>query len=126
MPFLHFLFPWYVLQRKHHKKTMLDVGKRMREPWAGISSALHDAGVGETAIVALVQKVKTTESQGDVVADLGKRLKDAVETTVKCSGPIKLKKGGPRIVALVGPTGVERPPPSPSSRRTSPFQKRRR
>lgn len=92
------------------KETPQEDDARCLEADAGalgrISSALHDAGVGEAAIVALVQKVKTMESHGDVVADLGKRLKDAVEATVKCSGPIKLKKGGPRIVALVGPTGV--------------------
>ncbi len=91
------------------KETPQEDDARCLEADAGalgrISSALHDAGVGEAAIVALVQKVKTMESHGDVVADLGKRLKDAVEATVKCSGPIKLKKGGPRIVALVGPTG---------------------
>jgi flagellar biosynthesis protein FlhF len=92
------------------KETLPGEGDRRREVDAGslgrISTALHDAGVGEAAIVALVQKVKTMESQGDVAEDLGKKLKDAVENTVKCSGPIKLKKGGPRIVALVGPTGV--------------------
>jgi flagellar biosynthesis protein FlhF len=75
-------------------------------PLSRISAALHDAGVGESAIVALVQQVKSNENQGDAVEDLGKRLKDAVECAVKCSGPIKLKKNGPRIVALVGPTGV--------------------
>lgn len=81
-----------------------------RETAAGhlsrVSAALHDAGVGESAIVALVRKVQEAEKQGDATEDLGKRLKDAVEGTVKCSGPIKLKKSGPRMVALVGPTGV--------------------
>ncbi|NMC74290.1 MAG: AAA family ATPase, partial [Geobacteraceae bacterium] len=90
-----------ILQEEGENRPEADSGSLGR-----ISSALHDAGVGENAIVALVQKVKTMESQGDTAGDLGRRLKDAVETSVKCSGPIKLKKGGPRIVALVGPTGV--------------------
>jgi flagellar biosynthesis protein FlhF len=92
------------------KEAQEETGDPVRETDAGslsrISAALHDAGVGEPAIVALVQKVKSTEKQGDAAEDLGRRLKDAVESTVKCSGPIKLKKNGPRIVALVGPTGV--------------------
>jgi flagellar biosynthesis protein FlhF len=92
------------------KETRVVVEDRERESDAGplsrISAALHDAGVGESAIVALVHQVKTSENQGDAVEDLGKKLKDAIESTVKCSGPIKLKKSGPRIVALVGPTGV--------------------
>jgi flagellar biosynthesis protein FlhF len=71
-----------------------------------ISAALHDAGVGEAAILALVEKVKSSEAGSDEPEDLGKRLKDAVESTVRCCGTIRMKRNGPRIVALVGPTGV--------------------
>lgn len=71
-----------------------------------ISAALHDAGVGEAAILALVEKVKSSEAGSDESEDLGKRLKAAVESTVRCCGTIRMKRNGPRIVALVGPTGV--------------------
>jgi flagellar biosynthesis protein FlhF len=75
-------------------------------PLAEVSSALHEAGVGETAIRALVEKVKAAKHQPGTEPALKEKLKAAVETTIKCSGAVRLKKNSRKIVALVGPTGV--------------------
>jgi len=71
-----------------------------------ISSALHDAGVGETAIRALAARVKSALPRDGMKEGLNEALKGAMESLVKCTGPIRLKKNGAKIVALVGPTGV--------------------
>ncbi|MRR05584.1 MAG: flagellar biosynthesis protein FlhF [Deltaproteobacteria bacterium] len=80
--------------------------KKETESLAQISATLHDAGLVKVSIHALLEKVKNSEQQIDGEADLKERLKEALESTVKCSGPIRLKKSGTKIVALVGPTGV--------------------
>jgi flagellar biosynthesis protein FlhF len=80
--------------------------KKEAESLARVSATLHDAGLVEVSIHALLEKVKNTEQQIDGEADLKERLKEALESTVRCSGPIRLKKSGTKIVALVGPTGV--------------------
>lgn len=80
--------------------------KKEAESLANVSATLHDAGLVEVSIHALLEKVKNTEQQIDGEADLKERLKEALESTVRCSGPIRLKKSGTKIVALVGPTGV--------------------
>ena len=80
--------------------------KKETESLAQVSATLHDAGLVEMSIHALLEKVKNSAQQIDGEADLTERLKEALESTVKCSGPIRLKKSGTKIVALVGPTGV--------------------
>ncbi len=73
---------------------------------ARVSATLHEAGLVETSIHALLEKVKSSEKQIDGEEDLRGLLKDSLESTIKCSGPIRMKKNGTKIVALVGPTGV--------------------
>jgi flagellar biosynthesis protein FlhF len=73
---------------------------------AGVSVTLHEAGLVETSIHTLLEKVKSSEKPIDDEDDLKELLKESLEATVKCSGPIRLKKNGTKIVALVGPTGV--------------------
>ncbi|MRR34201.1 flagellar biosynthesis protein FlhF [bacterium] len=75
-------------------------------PFSRISAALHEAGLGEAAIRVLMEKAMSSDNRIDREEDLMERFKEALETAVKCSGPIRLKKNGTKIVALVGPTGV--------------------
>jgi len=75
-------------------------------PFSRISAALHEAGLGEAAIRVLMEKAMSSDNRIDREEDLMERFKEALETTSKCSGPIRLKKNGTKIVALVGPTGV--------------------
>ncbi|MHC1698322.1 MAG: flagellar biosynthesis protein FlhF [Geobacteraceae bacterium] len=73
---------------------------------AKVSATLHEAGLVETSIHALLEKVKSSEKRIDGEEGLKGLLKESIEGTIKCSGPIRLKKNGTKIVALVGPTGV--------------------
>lgn len=71
-----------------------------------VSEALHEAGVGEAAIRMLMEKALSSGGRIEREEDLIARLKEALEAATRCSGPIRLKKNGTKIVALVGPTGV--------------------
>lgn len=73
---------------------------------AKISATLHEAGLVESTIRSLIEKVRDSENSPVGEQDLRKQLQEAIESIVKCSGPIRMKRNGTRIVALVGPTGV--------------------
>jgi len=75
-------------------------------PLAELSAALHDAGVNEATICTLAGKAKSLGIELAGSENLRAALKESIEATVKCSGAIRMKKNGARIVALVGPTGV--------------------
>lgn len=73
---------------------------------AGVSATLHEAGLVEASVHTLLGKVKNSEKPIDDEGALRGLLKESLEATVRCSGAIRLKKNGTKIVALVGPTGV--------------------
>ncbi|MGA7827560.1 MAG: flagellar biosynthesis protein FlhF [Geobacteraceae bacterium] len=73
---------------------------------AGVSATLHEAGLVEASVHTLLGKVKSSEKPIDDEGALRGLLKESLEATVRCSGAIRLKKNGTKIVALVGPTGV--------------------
>lgn len=75
-------------------------------PLTEVSAALHEAGIGETAIRTLIEKVRSAPRLPGAEPALKEKLKAAVEATVKCAGSVRLKKNGQKIIALVGPTGV--------------------
>jgi flagellar biosynthesis protein FlhF len=75
-------------------------------PFSRISAVLHEAGVGEAAIRVLMEKAMSSDTRIEREEDLMERFREALEAAAKCSGPIRLKKNGTKIVALVGPTGV--------------------
>ncbi len=73
---------------------------------AEVSAALHEAGVNEATIRSLAGKAKARGIQLAGAEDLKGKLKLSIESAVKCSGSIRMKRNGARVVALVGPTGV--------------------
>jgi len=81
-------------------------GKSDNAALAGVSIALHEAGVNEETIRTLAAKARANGIQLAGSEDLRGRLKESIEAAVKCSGAIRMKRNGTRIVALVGPTGV--------------------
>lgn len=83
-----------------------DQNKKETVSLARISGTLHEAGLVEASIHALLEKVKSSEKPLDSEEDIKELLKESLESAIKCSGPIRLKKSGTKIVALVGPTGV--------------------
>jgi len=87
-------------------ETAVQPAAAVSAPLGRVSAALHEAGVGEAAIRVLMEKALAASGRIDREEDLIARLKESLESTTKCSGPIRLKRNGTKIAALVGPTGV--------------------
>ncbi len=91
---------------EHAAETGLAGVRNENGPLAELSAALHDAGVSEATIRTLAGKAKSLGIELAGSENLRSALKESIEANVKCSGAIRMKKSGARIVALVGPTGV--------------------
>ncbi len=61
-----------------------------------------DEFVAESLVKTALEQTRTAKT-GDIMTDFMPR---SLERFVKCAGPIRITGPGPKIVALVGPTGV--------------------
>ena len=71
-----------------------------------IREELLAAGMENEAVDTLLDYIRPAAEQGEEKEELRYSLIEAFASLVKCTGPVKMKKAGPRIIALVGPTGV--------------------
>ncbi len=71
-----------------------------------IREELLAAGMEIEAVDTLLDYIRPAAEQGEEKEELRYSLIEAFASLVKCTGPVKMKKAGPRIIALVGPTGV--------------------
>lgn len=96
-----FVFP----QGQNHGADMKEMPGEFAD-LAGIADELRSAGIEEEGISALIDYIRPAAEQGEEKDELRYSLIEAFAGLIKCSGPIRMKKNGPRIMALVGPTGV--------------------
>lgn len=75
-------------------------------PIAAIGETLREQGVEDDAVETLLDLIRPAAERGAKGAALKASLKEEMGKAVKCSGPLRLRKDGPKIIALVGPTGV--------------------
>ncbi|GAM09679.1 flagellar biosynthesis protein FlhF [Geobacter sp. OR-1] len=73
---------------------------------ANLATELHDAGIEKDAVGPLLECVRPMAETTADQRELRLSLIDAFSSVVKTAGPLRMKKNGPRIIALVGPTGV--------------------
>ncbi|AAR36447.2 flagellar biosynthesis protein FlhF [Geobacter sulfurreducens] len=71
-----------------------------------VVTELHRKGLERGAIRAVMDHLKPEARKGGTVEAIRSFLPQAFKSAIKCSGPLTVKKNGPRIIALVGPTGV--------------------
>lgn len=71
-----------------------------------LAAELKENGVGAGEIRNLMKPVAVAAVSGEGEVSLRRILKESVQSAIHCTGPLKMKKDGPRIMALVGPTGV--------------------
>ncbi|BEH11580.1 MULTISPECIES: flagellar biosynthesis protein FlhF [Geobacter] len=71
-----------------------------------VVTELHRKGLERGAIRAVMDHLKPEARKGGTVETIRSFLPQAFKSAIKCSGPLTVKKNGPRIIALVGPTGV--------------------
>jgi flagellar biosynthesis protein FlhF len=73
---------------------------------SAMATELKEAGIDGDAIEILLAQVRPMAETTDDRKELRHSLIDAFAHLIKTSGPVRMKKNGPRIIALVGPTGV--------------------
>jgi flagellar biosynthesis protein FlhF len=73
---------------------------------ARLSGELREAGIEKDAVGPLLEHVRPMAEITDDQKELKLSLIDAFSSVIKTAGPLRMKKNGPRIIALVGPTGV--------------------
>jgi len=78
----------------------------LRQALRTIVNDLHRKGLERGAVRTLMEQVRPEASKGGTVDTLRESLPSAFANVIKCAGPLTLKKSAPRIIALVGPTGV--------------------
>jgi len=78
-------------------------GERLLET---LAAELRAEDVGPAAVQTLMQAIRPAADGGATLAELRSLAAEKLAGMVKCSGSLRIKKNGPRIVAVVGPTGV--------------------
>ncbi|WP_026841145.1 flagellar biosynthesis protein FlhF [Citrifermentans bremense] len=71
-----------------------------------LAAELQGEDVGPAAIELLMEAIRPAARGGAGIGELRNLMADALAGMIKCSGSLRIKKTGPRIVAVVGPTGV--------------------
>mgnify|MGYP001262176768 CR=1 FL=1 len=71
-----------------------------------LAEELRGEDVGPAAVQRLTESVRSAAEEGASLEELRGLMADNLAGMVKCSGSLRIKKNGPRIVAVVGPTGV--------------------
>lgn len=71
-----------------------------------LAEELRGEDVGPVAVQRLTESVRGAAEEGASLEELRGLMADNLAGMVKCSGSLRIKKNGPRIVAVVGPTGV--------------------
>ncbi len=71
-----------------------------------LAAELKSGGVADDAAAVLIDYIRPTAERGEDMEELRYSMFEAFANTIKCTGPLRLRKDSPRIIALVGPTGV--------------------
>ena len=62
--------------------------------------------LGQEGVDLLMDQIRPAAEDGAELEELRGLLAEALAGLVKCAGSLRMKKSGPRIIAIVGPTGV--------------------
>ncbi|OGU10265.1 MAG: flagellar biosynthesis protein FlhF [Geobacteraceae bacterium GWC2_58_44] len=71
-----------------------------------LADELRAEDVGTAAVELMMQQIRPAAEDGAGIEELRSLMAEALAGMVKCSGSLRIKKNGPRVVAVVGPTGV--------------------
>jgi flagellar biosynthesis protein FlhF len=80
-------------------------GKKQTTEYAPLAQELADSGIASARIGTILDTIRMLPHQNDGTTDKG-RLGDAFGHLISFAGTLKLKQNAPRVIALVGPTGV--------------------
>jgi len=71
-----------------------------------LARELRAEELGSEGVELLMEQVRPAAEDGAELEELRGLLAEALAGLVKCAGSLRMKKSGPRILAIVGPTGV--------------------
>lgn len=71
-----------------------------------LANELRAEDVGPAALDILIKQIRPAAEDGAGLEELRSLMAETLAGMVKCSGSLRIKKNGPRIMAVVGPTGV--------------------
>ena len=71
-----------------------------------LAAELTAEDVGPAGVELLMQALRPAAEDGAGIEELRSLMAETLAGLVKCSGSLRIKKNGPRIMAVVGPTGV--------------------
>lgn len=80
--------------------------RRLSPQMQDILHELRDAGLEEGLCGTLIDSLQQSTDEAAEMESLRSDAKEAISKMTRCSGQLKLKKQGPKLIALVGPTGV--------------------
>jgi len=71
-----------------------------------LAGELRAEELSPEGVALLMAQIRPAAEDGAYLEELKGLLAESLAGLVKCSGSLRMKKSGPRIVAIVGPTGV--------------------
>jgi len=71
-----------------------------------LARELRAEELGPEVVELLMAQIRPAAEDGAELEELRGMLAEALAGLVKCAGSLRMKKSGPRIMAIVGPTGV--------------------
>lgn len=71
-----------------------------------LASSLRHEELAEETVEMLIGQLRGSAQAGASLSTLKAELAENLAALLKCSGTLRMKKNGPRIMAIVGPTGV--------------------
>jgi flagellar biosynthesis protein FlhF len=71
-----------------------------------LARELRAEELGNEGVELLMEQIRPAAEDGAELEELRWLLAEALAGLVKCAGSLRMKKNGPRIMAIVGPTGV--------------------
>lgn len=80
--------------------------KRENRHLQQLTRELEAEDIDADAIERLMESLYPAAEEGAGMEELREMLLESVVGLVRCAGPVRMKKSGPRIMAIVGPTGV--------------------
>lgn len=89
------------------RKTDTNDVEKLPAGWMDVAEELYNLGIDETLSQEWIQRLQSipeiTPRDKNLVFS---KLQTFIEADLNCSGPIQVRSGEQRVVALVGPTGV--------------------
>jgi len=71
-----------------------------------LSEELRAEELSQPTVNMLIEQIRPAAEDGAGLEELRALVAETIAGVVKCSGSLRIKKNGPRIMAVVGPTGV--------------------